>query len=471
MLNIDRKRIRKLRLLLDQLCYDIIIGYREILDIKCLPGKTRVFIQLFHLKNKIRILDARSILGPDVVDDLLKLKLVITKGSYVEAQYKIASLLNCYFLYEHDPSPHEFAYLGPDSYILAKNLPFNFNPSKILDLCSGTGIQAILLAKSAKRIIGIELSPAAVNVSQFNVVLNNVEDKVKILHGDLYKPVKNVKFDLIVSNPPSIPVPDTLKYPICGRGGEDGSLVLKNIFNNISNYMTKNAVGLITGFTLGDHRYPFILDFFRKVSKREKLDIHILVLYRTSRWKEIADRKTILQYYQLDGRLDPGSEMNRIYDEAEASYNYGYLVKLKKGKSNVTLTFLFDKNNNKNETRRIKDTFLINSKNQFESYFMNKEYGKAMEILNNMKNFCRIFSLKQYGEIHLNLGRCYQSLNQYKKAINEFKKAKKAGLKNININPMVLKCYSSMKDIKKINKELDSAYSRLRQFKNGPCAK
>lgn len=77
----------------------------------------------------------------------------------------------------------------------------------VLDLGTGTGIIPILLeAKTeGEHFTGLEISPASVDMARRSVVLNGLEQKVEIVHGDikeagsLFKPAS---FDVITSNPP-----------------------------------------------------------------------------------------------------------------------------------------------------------------------------------------------------------------------------------------------------------------------------
>jgi tRNA1(Val) A37 N6-methylase TrmN6 len=441
-------------------------------DVKNLPEKTRFLIQLFYLNKKLRVADVKNALGASMLADLSNLGLLISKGHYIESEYGIACFNNHYFIHGYDDIDlKDYAYWGSDTDILARHLPFNFNARKVLDLCTGTGIQAILLSKSAKKIIGVELSPGAAYVARFNTILNNVENKVKILQGDLYKPVKNKKFDLIVSNPPFIPVPDTLAYPLSGRGGEDGLLVLKSIFSNINKYMTKNGIGLLLGVTFGDCRVPFIISLLKRIAKTNKLDVDLVILQRAPKREEISIRKNLLLHYNQNHEVDPEKEMSRIYNKAKAEYLYTYLVKLRRGRGSVNSLDLFDKNYIKKNIEKTGNAFLMSLDRQFKLGFINKHYNKAIKTLNNMEKLCKIFGLKYTGEISFNLGVCYQRLGQYKEAIAEFKKAEKMSSKNFRINFLLARCYRDIGDIKRFNKELDEGFLKFKHLDRTKIAK
>lgn len=79
-------------------------------------------------------------------------------------------------------------------------------PCRVLDLCTGSGAIAIALAKElpAATVVATDVSPEAVAIAKQNAERNGVADRVDVRLGDLWAPVGNERFDLVVSNPPYI---------------------------------------------------------------------------------------------------------------------------------------------------------------------------------------------------------------------------------------------------------------------------
>lgn len=72
--------------------------------------------------------------------------------------------------------------------------------SKVFDIGCGSGILSIAAAKlGAKEVVAVDLDEVAVKVSRENIELNNVEDKVVALHGNLTEVIKD-KADIVVAN-------------------------------------------------------------------------------------------------------------------------------------------------------------------------------------------------------------------------------------------------------------------------------
>jgi hypothetical protein len=77
-----------------------------------------------------------------------------------------------------------------------------------LDLGTGAGIQAFLVARHADHVIGTDTNPRALNFAAFNTRLNQIK-AVEWRKGSLYEPVADEQFDLIVSNPPYVISPES----------------------------------------------------------------------------------------------------------------------------------------------------------------------------------------------------------------------------------------------------------------------
>lgn len=78
---------------------------------------------------------------------------------------------------------------------------------RVVDLGSGSGVIPLLLAKlsAAKELVGVELQPGLAERARRNVELNSLQQRVRILEGDLRRIRKLLSSgcaDLVVSNPP-----------------------------------------------------------------------------------------------------------------------------------------------------------------------------------------------------------------------------------------------------------------------------
>ncbi len=78
-----------------------------------------------------------------------------------------------------------------------------------LDIGTGCGIQALYLATHADRVVATDLSARACAITTFNAALNGVDLDVR--QGSLFDPVDAERFDLVVSNPPFVITPASVR--------------------------------------------------------------------------------------------------------------------------------------------------------------------------------------------------------------------------------------------------------------------
>lgn len=83
-------------------------------------------------------------------------------------------------------------------------------PRHVCDLCTGCGTIAVAVAKNVPdaRIVATDLSTAALAVAAGNVKKHQLEERIELLHGDLFEPLipqlDVTPFDLIACNPPYV---------------------------------------------------------------------------------------------------------------------------------------------------------------------------------------------------------------------------------------------------------------------------
>ena len=118
------------------------------------------------------------------------------------------------------PAADHVISVGPASRTLAA-VTIRRQTSTALDLCCGSGIQALLAARHCKQVVGTDLNPRALRLAVLSAALSCVEN-VEWRLGDLLEPVASDRFDLVVSNPPFVVSPaNEFMYRDAGRRGDD----------------------------------------------------------------------------------------------------------------------------------------------------------------------------------------------------------------------------------------------------------
>ncbi len=214
-------------------------------------------------------------------------------------------------------------YIGYDSLRLAENIVFD-KGSTALDLCSGTGIQGLLAAKSAKHVVSVEINEKAVPVNRFNILLNGMEDIMELRVGDLYTVLKDGEtFDYIYANPPFIPMLDEVEYPICGTGGEDGLRVLNGIVDGLPKYLNHGGRCIIFCECLGDEKNVFFDERLEALGRAAGWSITQLRATRMSAALQINKVSPLNKLFS-DDYDDEGfrTKMKAVYDRLGAKYLY-----------------------------------------------------------------------------------------------------------------------------------------------------
>lgn len=133
-------------------------------------------------------------------------------------------------------------------------------PLRILDLCTGSGCILLSLLHELRNAggLGTDLSEEALEAARENAVRLGLQERAAFRQGDLWEPVGDERFDLIVSNPPYVPteVIPTLEPEVrCGEpyaaldGGEDGLVFYRRIMREAAGHLKPSGIIIVeSGF-------------------------------------------------------------------------------------------------------------------------------------------------------------------------------------------------------------------------------
>jgi len=118
----------------------------------------------------------------------------------------------------------------------------------VLDLCTGSGCLAILASRNFPnaRIDAVDISSGALEVAARNIADYGLEDRVTLHRGDLFQPLVDRRYDLIISNPPYVDAEGMADLPrecraepkIAFDGGADGLNIVRRIIEQAGRHLT-----------------------------------------------------------------------------------------------------------------------------------------------------------------------------------------------------------------------------------------
>lgn len=142
-----------------------------------------------------------------------------------------------------------------DSYMLADNLKIKPGDS-VLEIGTGTGIVAMYASKITDKITVTDINFDAVQLAEENFKANNIEN-IEILFGNLFEPVKDRKFDVILFNTPYLPtdnddvIEDSLNYAF--DGGLNGRKVIDLFLDEVKNHLNPKGIVQLIQSSLSDN--------------------------------------------------------------------------------------------------------------------------------------------------------------------------------------------------------------------------
>ncbi len=175
------------------------------------------------------------------------------------------------------------------------------NSDRVLDMGTGSGVNAILAASKSSNIIALDVNPFAVRCARKNAKLNGVSSRIKFLESDLFKNVDD-KFDLIVFDPP-------FRWfkprDVRERATADENFrTMRKFFKQVKKYLAEDGRVLICYGTIGD------MNHFKYVLKKGKFTVKVLNKRELIRGK----RKLLYYSYKLTLRSaeKPRTELRKI---------------------------------------------------------------------------------------------------------------------------------------------------------------
>lgn len=154
----------------------------------------------------------------------------------------------------------------------------------VLDLCTGSGIIAVSVAKyvTNAKIYAVDISSKALEIAKKNAEFNGVINNIEFVESNMFSKIRNMKFDVIVSNPPYIESKLIKKLPkdvqnepkIALDGGKDGLDFYRIIAENGYKYLNRQGyICLEIGYNQKIEVLKILKDQKRYINTYSKKDL------------------------------------------------------------------------------------------------------------------------------------------------------------------------------------------------------
>ena len=238
--------------------------FKEILEKFKIKSSSDVQFALAHVSGKTRSEILFCDFSAKQVKNFLKVYEKLKKGYPLDLVLGYSNFYGRKFFVSRDVLKPRL----DTEFVCEKSLASISEKSKVLDLCCGSGVIGITLAKEKQCfVVFSDISKKALKVCKKNTKLNEV--KCRIVKSNLFEEI-NEKFDVIISNPPYIKtneinsLDDNVKNfdpKLALDGGEDGLDFYRKIILQAPNFLNENGKLI---FEIGSNQKKDVLNLMKE---------------------------------------------------------------------------------------------------------------------------------------------------------------------------------------------------------------
>lgn len=154
-----------------------------------------------------------------------------------------------------------------DTFLLISALKkLNLKNKIILEIGTGSGIVALILAKKAKKVLAVDINPEAVRCAKENAARNKIKN-AEFRESDLFENIRG-KFDIIVFNPPYLP-DEPHSRDIALDGGKTGRRTIRRFIKSAPEFLKTGGKIFLLESSLS--QYEKTLKYFRNARMRAEI--------------------------------------------------------------------------------------------------------------------------------------------------------------------------------------------------------
>ncbi len=180
-----------------------------------------------------------------------------------------------------------------DSYLLIESIDIS-DFHNALEIGVGSGIISLHLCKKVENVFGCDINPYSLLLTKQNAASNSINN-LHLFSSNIFSSIKpGALFDLIVFNPPYLPVdfPPRKLIDLSYHGGIDGGEHIRSFLNDLDKYLSESGTAYLLQSSLYDlentTEYLINNNFKYDIKKNIKLDFETLYVFEISFIKDFV---------------------------------------------------------------------------------------------------------------------------------------------------------------------------------------
>ncbi|MFI7498574.1 methyltransferase [Streptomyces sp. NPDC049687] len=285
-----------------------------------------VLSSLFVFGDQVAESEVRAEVPGALLDLLLRARVLREDAGKVSADYCLVrgdgmTLLAAWRAAGRDTGSYA-PWVGTDSMTLSRLVAARRGAGSALDLGCGTGILGLAAARNGADVLSVDVNPECTAATTVNAHVNGLGDRLTATEGDIMSLSLDSRFDLVVSNPPCLPLRRGSLGWLAGEAGLDGLEFFWELLRQVPRLLTDDGEALLQAAAYGDERGPFFVQELEAELRRLKLSGRLLLRPSTPpRWPAFAPRD---EHQQLTGPL--GDEVREYVTRVGATHYYGFVL-------------------------------------------------------------------------------------------------------------------------------------------------
>jgi ribosomal protein L11 methylase PrmA len=234
-------------------------------------------------------------------------------------------------------------YLGEDSLRFVDWITTHESVDTALDIGSGSGISSAALARKSRRTLAVDIDQSCCIATRVTAALNGLAHKVEAIDTDILSRcdfARRRRFDLIVANPPDVPVPRGLSYSHAGHGGEDGLRLIRRILEAAPGWLSSRGSIRMHFHAVGTDTSPAVAQLIERLADQHGWNVILVCHSRVPMLVRSAITTRWAGFHNPS--LNPAELLDRCDTHAAnlgATHFYGCTLVIRAG-GNAQLTML-----------------------------------------------------------------------------------------------------------------------------------